>query len=73
MLKIKLARTGTKNHPSYRIVVARDRSKLTGSPVETLGYYKPEEKRLQFEKALVDKWLSKGVTPTDSVKKLLKL
>ncbi len=72
MLKIRLSRTGFKNHPAYRIVVAPVRSKLTGSPIDLLGYYNPTEKRLSIDKKKVNAWISKGVQITPMVSKLLR-
>lgn len=71
MLKIKLSRTGSKNHPAYRLVVLPDRSKLTGSVRDTLGYYLPLSNQLSVDKTKFDYWLSKGAIPTPRVKKLI--
>jgi small subunit ribosomal protein S16 len=72
MLKIKLTRTGSKNHPSYRVVVSPDRSKLTGDAIEILGYYLPLEKKLKINKDGYNSWVSKGAIPTDKVSRLFK-
>ncbi len=45
MLKIKLSRTGKKNERHYRIVVAENKSKLTGTNVASLGHFHPLIKR----------------------------
>lgn len=75
MLKIKLTRTGRKKMPSYRIVVAEKRSKLSGRVVDTLGYYNPSisPSALKINQKLLEKWLKNGAQMTLSVKKLLKL
>ena len=41
MLRIRLRRTGSKNQPSYRIVVADSRKPRDGRFVEYLGHYNP--------------------------------
>lgn len=72
MLRIKLARVGSKNRPAYRIVVAEDRSKLSGAPAAYLGSYHPFEKKFEVDKALYADWLGKGAIPTTKVAKLVK-
>ncbi len=71
MLKIRLSRTGSKNHPSYRVVVAHDRSKLTGRPIDELGFYNPMEKRLLIDKQKTESWVAKGAHISPRVTKLL--
>lgn len=73
MLKIRLARTGKKRQPSYRVVVADVRSKRDGRVVERIGFYNPltdpAEFRIAEERAL--HWLSSGAQPTEAVKQML--
>jgi small subunit ribosomal protein S16 len=73
MLRIRLARTGKKRQPSYRIVVADKRSRRDGRVVERIGFYNPlpdpAEYRIKEERAL--HWLSIGAQPTDTVRRLL--
>lgn len=75
MLKIRLFRTGKKNQPSYRLVVAEARSQRDGKYVENLGFYNPLPKpfALEYKKERVEYWLSKGAKATKKVSKLLKL
>jgi len=75
MLKIKLVRSGRKKSPSYRIVIAPLRSKITGKIVTSLGYYNPQDTppKLSVDRATLNKWLRVGTQPTESVRKLLKL
>ena len=73
MLKIKLARTGRKNEPHYRVVVVEARSKLSGKNVEVLGSYDPTDPKNQL---LIDKnrytdWLKLGAQPTQTVRQLV--
>ncbi len=74
MLRIRLARTGKKGQPSYRVVVADIRSKRDGRVVERIGHYNPltdpVEYRIKEERAL--HWLSVGAKPSEAVQRLLK-
>jgi small subunit ribosomal protein S16 len=70
MLKIKLSPVGKKNHPDYRIVVAEDRSKLTGNNLAIIGHYNPISGEVKLDKNQVELWVSKGAQTTARVKKL---
>lgn len=69
MVKIRLKRTGTKNTPAYRIVVADSRSPRDGRFVEEIGYYTPLQKGVNFQVKLdrAEYWLSKGAQPSETV------
>ncbi|GIS65278.1 MAG: hypothetical protein CM1200mP3_15260 [Chloroflexota bacterium] len=41
MLRIRLKRTGSRNQPSYRIVVADSKKPRDGRFVEQIGHYNP--------------------------------
>lgn len=73
MLRIRLRRTGSKNQPSYRIVVADSRKPRDGRLVEYLGHYNPRfdppEMVMDIEKA--QKWISQGAQPSDAVKRII--
>lgn len=71
MLAIKLQRIGKKHQPTYRLVVARKRSKLNGPPVEDLGAYNPFTKSGTFNKERVRHWLTVGAKPTVTAHNLL--
>jgi small subunit ribosomal protein S16 len=74
MLKIKLARTGKKNQPSFRIVVQEARSKINGKNVEILGYYLPlpQPAVIKIDKKKYQEWVDKGARPTETVRSLFK-
>lgn len=74
MLKIKLQPTGKKHQISYRIVVAEDKSKITGTVLDTLGTYNPHltENQMIVDKAKYESWLKKGAQPTGTIRKLVK-
>lgn len=73
MLKIKLLPTGKKNSRQYRIVVAEDKSKLTGNVIEYLGTFNPHSAsdQVKIDRPLYQSWLEKGARPTETVKSLV--
>ena len=73
MVRIRLRRTGTKNKPFFRVVVADARSPRDGKFIEEIGYYnprKPTEFLVDAERAKY--WISMGAQPTDRVLSLLR-
>ena len=71
MVKIRLARTGKTHAPSYRIVVADQRSPRDGRFIEEIGYYDPSSKELKVDAEAAKKWLANGAQPTPTTKALL--
>lgn len=73
-VKMRLLRTGAKGQPSYRIVVADERSPRDGRFIEIVGFYNPrtEPETIQLKEDRVKYWLGVGVRPTDSVRMLLR-
>jgi small subunit ribosomal protein S16 len=73
MLKIKLSKTGKRNQPSYRIVVAEAKSKRDGKAKDYLGFYNPTRTPSLFkiDKKKYKKWVDQGAQPTDTVKSLV--
>lgn len=69
---IRLARTGTKKTPFYRIVVADQRSPRGGRFIERLGTYDPRRADVQVDSARVRHWLDCGAQPSHTVLQLLK-
>ncbi len=71
--KIRLARIGRKNLPSFRVVVANVRSKQTGKFLDTIGSYNPMETPALFniDKDKLKMWQERGALLGDSVKALL--
>ncbi len=72
MLKIRLTRTGRKNRPHYRLVVAEHSAPIQGKFVAILGSYDPRNKNIQLKKDEIVSWMDKGAKPTNTVAKLLK-
>jgi len=71
MLAIRLARTGRKKYPTYRIVAAESSRATTGKFVAILGHYNPHTKELIIKKDETLKHLSHGAQPSNAVIKLL--
>lgn len=74
MVKIRLARFGSKKNPHYRIVVADARSPRDGRNIETIGRYDPrrEPSMIVINEERARHWLTAGAQPSDPVRKLLK-
>jgi len=73
-VKIRLSRQGAKKRPFYRIVAAASTAPRDGRFLEVLGTYDPKTDpiTLSVDQDRVRDWLSKGATPTDTVRSLLK-
>ena len=73
-VKIRLTRMGKKKAPFYRIVVADERTRRDGTPIEEIGYYDPmtEPANVKIDAEKANKWLANGAQPTDTVRALLK-
>lgn len=71
MLKIRLTRTGKKNDPRFRIVVAEHTKPIKGKFVQIVGHYDPIHKDLVIKKEEIISWLDKGAKPTNRVSILL--
>lgn len=74
MLVLRLQRTGRKNLPTYRLVVAEKARPVKGKFLDIVGHYLPAGKSPEFkiEKEKIEQWISKGVMPSDTVARLLK-
>jgi len=73
-VKIRLSRIGAKKQPSYRVVVAEERSKRDGRIVEKIGHYDPrtDPPTVVLNEERTKYWLSVGARPTDAMGPLLK-
>jgi small subunit ribosomal protein S16 len=71
MLKLRLKRLGKKRYPSYRLVIMENTFRRNGRPIDEVGYYNPMTKDYKFDTAKIQKWLSYGVKPTNTVLTLL--
>ena len=75
MVKIRLARFGSKHNPHYRIVVTDARRKRDGKYIEKIGYDDPRKTTPDWLKVDVERarsWLSVGAQPTDTARRLLR-
>ncbi len=74
MVRIRLRRTGRKNAPTYRIVVADSRSPREGKFIEILGQYNPRggDQALNLKSDRANYWLDNGAQPSDTVRSLLR-
>jgi small subunit ribosomal protein S16 len=74
MVKIRLRRTGLKNQPSYRIVVADKEAPRDGRFLEIIGFYNPRTEPFTFDvkEERVYHWLSQGAQPSESLAQLFR-
>jgi len=73
LLVLRLARTGRRNQPKYRLVVAENSKPIDGKVVEVVGHYNPTDlnKPLVLDKEVISAWITKGAKPSNTVAKLL--
>jgi small subunit ribosomal protein S16 len=73
MVKIRLARTGKKHQPNYRIVVTDSRRKRESIVIERLGFYNPQTSppTVKINKVRYQHWLAQGAQPTQTVRQLI--
>jgi len=76
MLKIRLARGGTKKRPFYSIVIADSHSPRDGRFIEKVGTYNPllkkdDPTRVVLKLESLQAWIAKGAQPTDRVARFL--
>jgi small subunit ribosomal protein S16 len=71
MIKIRLARTGAKNDPHYRIVAIEHSKKRGGEALEIIGHWHPKKDVKKIDMKKYDKWLKNGAKPTRAVLNLI--
>jgi len=72
MLKIRLARIGRKNDPTFRVVVTEHtRGPKSGDHIEILGNYNPKMKDIVIDGERVKYWISNGAQVSDTVHNIL--
>ncbi len=74
MVRIRLRRQGAKKQPTYRVVVADQRSPRDGRILENIGFYNPttDPETVQIDAERASYWLSNGAQPSEGVARLLK-
>ncbi len=71
-IKIRLAKTGKKNAPAFRIVVSQTRTKRNGKFLAVLGNFNPNAGgEPVIDRPAIDAWVKKGALLTEAVRKLL--
>lgn len=74
MVRIRMARHGTKKRPFYRIVVAHGEYARNGRFIEIVGTYDPraESGGVTLKADRLQHWLKLGAQPSQTVAQLLK-
>ena len=75
MLMIRLARTGARKKPQYRVVVIEKERARNGRPVEIVGTYNPRTSpaSVELKRERIEYWRSKGAQLSSRVDKILAL
>ncbi len=73
VLMIRLARTGARKQPHYRVVVIEKERARNGRPVEVVGTYNPrtDPPSVELKRDRVDYWVSKGARMSERVGKIV--
>jgi len=74
MVRIRMARHGTKKRPFYRIVVAHGEKARNGKFLEIVGTFDPRDDKnpVTLKTDRIQYWLQKGAQPSETVSHLLK-
>jgi small subunit ribosomal protein S16 len=76
MVKVRLARGGSKKRPFYHVVATDSRMPRDGRYIERLGYFNPVAKggevKLNLNVERLQYWISKGAQMSDRVAQLSK-
>lgn len=71
-IKIRLAKTGKKNAPAFKVVVAQTRTKRNGEFLDILGDFNPTMGgKPVIDRVKLEEWVKKGALITESVKKMI--
>lgn len=75
MLMIRLARTGARKQPHYRVVVIEKERARNGRPVEIVGTYNPrtDPASVELKRERIDYWVSKGARMSERVSKIVSM
>ena len=74
MVRIRLRRQGAKKQPTYRVVVADQRSPRDGGIIENLGFYNPrtDPETVEIDADRARYWIGVGAQPSPAVERLLR-
>jgi small subunit ribosomal protein S16 len=72
VLMIRLARTGARKQPQYRVVVIEKERARNGRSVEVVGTYNPRgaAAHINLKRERINYWVSKGAKMSDTVARL---
>jgi len=75
LLSIRLKRMGQTHRPFYRLVVSDRRNRPSGTSVEEVGFYDPnqEPSDVHIDLERVDYWLSVGAKPSSQAANLIQI
>ena len=73
MLMIRLARTGARKQPQYRVVVIEKARARNGRSVEVVGTYNPRgaAAHVNLRRDRIEYWVSKGAKMSERVSQLM--
>ncbi|MDX1632507.1 MAG: 30S ribosomal protein S16 [Thermoanaerobaculia bacterium] len=73
MVKIRLRRMGSRNHPYYRVVVSDSRKTPLAEALEEIGHYDPRQEPSVFEIDMdrYEHWRQNGAGVSETVRKLV--
>jgi len=75
VLMIRLARTGARKQPHYRVVVIEKERARNGRPVEVVGTYNPRTNpaSVELKRERIAYWVSKGARLSGRMAKIVAL
>lgn len=73
MVKVRLARIGSRKNAIYRVMVADHRYPRDGRFIEKIGMYDPnlDPPKIDIDRSRYDYWIQVGAQPSDIVKQLV--
>jgi len=73
VLKIRLARRGSRGDAFYRIVVSESASTPSSRNIDTLGTYDPgtQPATIRLDVTRAEEWIRKGAHPSETVRSLI--
>lgn len=74
MVKVRLARAGSKKRPFYHIVVTDKENPRDGRFLEHIGYYDPSRPitEAKVDRSRLDHWVAVGAQVSDRVQKVVR-
>jgi small subunit ribosomal protein S16 len=74
MVKIRLRRMGSRNHPFFRVVVSDARNTPKAAALDEIGFYDPRKSPavVSIDRERLDKWVAQGALLSPTISKLLK-